>query len=314
MDALIKVESLVRYYGSQCAVRDVSFSLDEGEVVGFLGPNGAGKSTTLNMISGNLSPDSGRILIKGVDIVNNPVKAKGFLGYLPDIPPVYFDSTVDEYLRFCAKIHRIATSRLTHCLEAAKRRCGLSEVGRRLIANLSKGYRQRLGVAQAILHSPALIILDEPWVGLDPIQIREMRELILELGRSHGVILSSHILSEVQDTCTRTLMIHQGRLILDTDIAGLEQSIENASLLLKTRRPADPGLLMQIHGVDSVEGLNENSYRIKFRKNHDPAEEISQTAVKSGWGLLELRAERGTIEELFIQLAECGPVAENAVS
>ncbi|MGH8549030.1 MAG: ABC transporter ATP-binding protein [Methylococcales bacterium] len=312
MNALIQAENLVRYYGSQCAVREVGFSLEEGQVVGFLGPNGAGKSTTLKLISGNLAPDSGRVLIKGVDIVTKPREAKRFLGYLPDIPPVYTDSTVDEYLLFCAKIHRLAAPRRRQCLEVTKQRCGLGEVGARLIANLSKGFRQRLGVAQAILHSPPLIILDEPTVGLDPIQIREMRELIRDLGRNHGVILSSHILPEVQSTCTRTLIIHRGRLILDTDIPGLEQSMENSSLLVKTRHRADSKLLRQIYGVDSVEVLPENCYRIVFRKKHNPSEQISETVVGSGWGLLELRAEHRTIEELFIQLTESPAVMESA--
>jgi ABC-2 type transport system ATP-binding protein len=312
MNALIQAENLVRYYGSQCAVRDIGFSLEEGEVVGFLGPNGAGKSTTLKLISGNLAADSGRILIKGADIARKPRLAKSFLGYLPDIPPVHADSTVDEFLLYCAKIHRIAAPRRKQCLETTKQRCGLSQVGPRLIANLSKGFRQRVGVAQAILHSPALIILDEPTTGLDPIQIREMRELIRDLGRNHGVILSSHILSEVQSTCTRTLIIHQGRLILDTDIPGLEQSMENLSLVVTTRRPADCNLLRQIYGVESVEDLSENCYRIDFNKKHNPSEQISDTVVRSGWGLLELRGEHRTIEELFFQLTESAPATNNA--
>lgn len=313
MTALIHADNLVRYYSDRCAVREINFTVEEGEIVGFLGPNGAGKSTTLNLISGNLAADSGRILIKGIDIRHKPREAKRLLGYLPDIPPVHGDSTVDEYLTFCAKIHRVSGSHLKQCLETAKRRCGLSEVGSRLIANLSKGFRQRVGVAQAVLHSPPLIILDEPMVGLDPIQIREMRELILDLGRSHGVILSSHILSEVRSTCTRALIIHQGRLILDTDMPGLERSMENSSLLLKTRREAVISRLSEIPGVDLVEALTNNGYRIRFRKDHDPSEAISETVVKSGWGLLELRGEPRTIEELFLQLTGSAPAINPTV-
>ncbi|MGR9108229.1 MAG: ABC transporter ATP-binding protein [Gammaproteobacteria bacterium] len=310
MSGLLRAEGLTRYYGKRCAVREISFSLDAGEVVGFLGPNGAGKSTTLNMLSGNLAPSSGNIRIHGTDLVAEPLEAKRVLGYLPDNPPLHGDSTVDEFLLFCAKIHRIPADRRQTCLETAKERCGLGEVGKRMIANLSKGFRQRIGVAQAILHSPPLIILDEPTVGLDPIQIREMRELIRDLGRNHGVILSSHILSEVLSTCTRTLVIHQGRLILDSAITDLERNMENSSLLVETRLAVNPEDLRRISGVDSVEVLSDYSCRIGFRKTDNPAEAISEWVVQSGRGLLQLRTERRTIEELFIQLTESTPTSD----
>jgi ABC-2 type transport system ATP-binding protein len=304
MTALIQFENVFRYYGNQCAVREINFSVGTNGVTGLLGPNGAGKSTILNMISGNLAPSSGRILINGIDIVLRPLEAKRFLGYLPDIPPVHDDSTVDEYLRFCAKIHRIAPDQLHQCVQTAKERCGLGEAGKRLIRNLSKGFRQRVGVAQAVLHSPPLIVLDEPSVGLDPIQIREMRELIQELGENHAVMLSSHILPEVQSTCTRTLIVHQGRLVLDTDNSGLEHDMAHSCLAVKTRRPVELDILRRIDGVDSIEALSGNSYRIFFRKPHNPSEQISEIVVGNGWGLLELRPEHGTIEELFMQLTE----------
>lgn len=312
MNALVQVENLVRYYGKQCAVREISFSVEAREVVGFLGPNGAGKTSTLNMISGNLAPSAGRVLINGVDIVLKPREAKSFLGYLPEVPPLYVDSTVDEYLLYCAKIHRIAAPRRGQCLKLAKQRCGLSTIGKRLIGNLSKGFRQRVGIAQAILHSPPLIILDEPSAGLDPIQIREMRELLRELGKDHGLILSSHILSEIRKSCTRTLVMHHGRIILDTDMAGLEQSLENANLVVNTRLPADIRLLQQIAGVDSIETLANNHYRIGFRKIHNPSEEIAETVVKAGWGLLQLHSEVRTIEELFLELIESDRPDERA--
>ncbi len=307
MAALIQIENVFRYFGNQCAVRGISFSVGANGVTGLLGPNGAGKSTILNMISGNLAPSSGRILINGIDIVRRPLDAKRFLGYLPDTPPVHDDSTVDEYLRFCAKIHRITPDRQNQCVQTTKQRCGLGEAGKRLIGNLSKGFRQRVGIAQAILHSPALIVLDEPSVGLDPIQIREMRELIRELGENNGVMLSSHILPEVQSTCTRTLIVHQGRLVLDTDTSGLEHDMAQSSLVMKTRLPVDLDRLRQVDGVDSIEALTGNSYRIFFRKPHNPSEQISEIVVGSDWGLLELCTEHGTIEELFMQLTESTP-------
>ena len=183
MNELIQVDQLTRFYGDHCAVDNVSFALRKGEILGFLGPNGAGKSSTMQMICGNLAPTSGQIRVNGIDILDNPKDAKRELGYLPEIPPVYRELTVDEYLGYCARLHGIPRDRQKAALEQAKDRCGLTDVGERLIGNLSKGYQQRVGIAQAILHMPAVIILDEPTVGLDPLQIREIRELIRELGK-----------------------------------------------------------------------------------------------------------------------------------
>lgn len=304
MNSLIQAEGLVRFYGKHCAVQDVSFTLEKGEILGFLGPNGAGKSTTLNMLCGNLAATSGKILINGIDIATRPREAKSLIGYLPDTPPLYRDMTVDEYLLFCAKIHRISKQGLNESLDSAKQRCGLSEVGVRLIGTLSKGFQQRVGIAQVILHSPPVIVLDEPMVGLDPIQIQEMRRLIRGLGEEHGVILSSHILSEIQSTCTRVQIIHHGKLILNTNIQNLEKNIDNSFLTLETCRPAEIHVLEQIDGVHSVECLSDNIYRLSCSKNRNPAENISQIVVQSGWGLLELKTERRNIEEMFMELTE----------
>src|SRR5512143_1266958 len=220
-DTLIKVEHLVRYYGPQCAVNGVSFEVKRGEVLGFLGPNGAGKSTTMQMITGNLAPTAGRITINGIDILDKPKEAKAALGFLPEQPPVYRELTVDEYLRYCARLNRIAKGEIAKAMNNAKERCGLADVGKRLIGNLSKGYQQRVGIAQAIIHRPDVVILDEPTVGLDPIQIREIRKLIRELGGEHSVILSTHILPEVQATCNRVQIINKGQLVLSDNIEGL---------------------------------------------------------------------------------------------
>jgi ABC-2 type transport system ATP-binding protein len=194
MPSLISVNNLVRYYGNHCAVDNISFELAVGDILGFLGPNGAGKSTTMQMLSGNLAPSEGGISINGIDLLDNPKAAKAAIGYLPETPPIYKEMTVDEYLNYCAKLHRISSDAITDAVALAKTRCGLTETGQRLIANLSKGYQQRVGIAQAILHSPEVIILDEPTVGLDPNQIREIRALIAELGKEHGIILCTHIL------------------------------------------------------------------------------------------------------------------------
>lgn len=239
MNTLIQVEQLYRYYGDHLAVNNVSFTLEKGEILGFLGPNGAGKSSTMQMICGNLAPSSGQIRINGIDILDNPKEAKAELGYLPENPPVYRDLTVDEYLHYCAGLHRVAKDKTKAALDNAKERCGLTDVGDRLIGNLSKGYQQRVGIAQAILHSPAVIILDEPTVGLDPIQIREIRQLIRDLGREHGIILSTHILPEVQESCSRVQIIHRGELVLNDTIQGLEQRMGASSLMIATRQAAD---------------------------------------------------------------------------
>ncbi|MDD5036358.1 MAG: ATP-binding cassette domain-containing protein [Methylococcaceae bacterium] len=304
MSSLIRVDQLYRYYGDQCAVNNVSFTLEKGEILGFLGPNGAGKSTTMQMICGNLAPTSGQILINGLDILDQPREAKRELGYLPEIPPVYRELTVDEYLEYCAKLHQIPRSQQRKATDHAKERCGLTEVAPRLIGNLSKGYQQRVGIAQAILHSPAVIVLDEPTVGLDPIQIREIRELIRELGESHGVILSTHILPEVQESCTRVQIIHQGRLVLNDSIAGLEQQMRASSILLTTRLTPDLASLYAIEGVHSIEELGENRYRIFHDKDKKPAEAIAESAVSAGYGLLELIPERRSMEQIFIDITQ----------
>jgi ABC-2 type transport system ATP-binding protein len=310
MTHLIQVEQLYRYYGSHCAVDNVSFTLEKGEILGFLGPNGAGKSSTMQMITGNLAPTSGQILINGIDILDHPKEAKRELGYLPEIPPVYRELTVDEYLDYCARLHQVPRDKINSVVSQAKERCGLSDVGERLIGNLSKGYQQRVGIAQAILHTPAVIILDEPTVGLDPIQIREIRELIRDLGQEHGIILSTHILPEVQESCTRVQIIHQGKLVLNDSIEGLEKQMRASSLVLETREIPESQRLTVIDGVQTVENLEERRCRIFHDKDKNPAERIAETVVSLGWGLLELTPERRTMEEIFIDITRHTPMTE----
>lgn len=301
---LVKVDQLYRYYDQHCAVENVSFTLEKGEILGFLGPNGAGKSTTMQMICGNLAPTSGQILINGVDILDNPKEAKAHLGYLPETPPVYRELTPDEFLGYCAKLHQIPRTQIKQAVESAKERCGLTEVGSRLIGNLSKGYQQRVGIAQAILHSPAVIILDEPTVGLDPIQIREIRELIRELGKEHGIILSTHILPEVQESCSRVQIIHQGQLVLNDSIAGLERNMRALSLIIRTEQSIFPARLEQLSGVHSLEDLGGNRYRVFHEPDAYPAPALAEAIVSAGWGLLELTPEKRSIEQIFIELTQ----------
>lgn len=299
---LIRVEGLSRYYGPLRAVDDISFELKRGEVLGFLGPNGAGKTTTMQILSGNLAPSAGRVTINGFDILDEPKRAKAELGYLAEQPPLYRELTVDEYLRFCARLNRIPRAALGEAVDRAKQRCGLSTVGARLIGNLSKGFQQRVGIAQAIIHSPAVVILDEPTVGLDPIQIREIRTLIRELGGDHTVILSTHILPEVQATCDRVLIINRGRLALSDTLAGLNERMQPSSLVIALRNPPDAAELTAIEGVTTVETIAEGRLRLHTARQHNPAQTIAEHAVRNNWGLLEMTPERLTLEQIFIDI------------
>jgi len=301
-DSLIKVEHLSRRYGDNLAVNNVSFEVKRGEVLGFLGPNGAGKSTTMQMLTGNLAPSAGRITINGIDMLELPKEAKLALGFLPEQPPLYRELSVDEYLQFCARLNRIAKNQISRAVDQAKERCGLTEVGRRLINNLSKGYQQRVGIAQAIIHSPDVVILDEPTVGLDPIQIREIRKLIRELGGEHSVILSTHILPEVQATCDRVQIINKGQLVLSDSIDGLTRRMQTSSLLIALRRPPAPEQLQSITGVEAVEVLEDGRLRLSHDPVQSPAETLVVQAVAQDWGLYELTPERLSLEDVFVNI------------
>ena len=313
-DTLVKVEHLYRYYGHACAVEDVSFEISKGEVLGFLGPNGAGKSTTMQIISGNLAPSAGRVLINGVDVLDEPKKAKAHLGYLPEQPPVYRELTVDEYLKYCTHLHRIAAKQRQPSINKVKERCGLGAVGHRLIGNLSKGFQQRVGIAQAIIHSPAVVILDEPTVGLDPIQIREIRSLIRELGGEHSVILSTHILPEVQAVCDRVQIINKGKLVMSDTIAGLQLRMQASSLTIGLRNPPAIAALQALENIKSVEDLSEGRFRLHYLPNQNPAEQLADLAVRSGCGLRELIPERMSLEEIFVDITTAeSPLEEHAI-
>jgi ABC-2 type transport system ATP-binding protein len=220
----ISARGLTRRFGAYAAVAHVDLELRRGEVLGFLGPNGAGKTTTMQMLTGNLAPTEGEIEICGIDLLAHPTAAKARIGYLPETPPLYRDLTVDEFLALAVKLHRVPRAKRREAVLRAKERCGVSDVGRKLIGTLSKGYQQRVGVAQAIVHEPDLIILDEPTVGLDPNQIRDMRMLIRELGNDHSVILSTHILPEVEAICDRVQIMNKGAVVYKESMAAVKAS------------------------------------------------------------------------------------------
>ena len=304
MANLIEAEHLTRYYGKQCAVNDVSFTLAKGEVLGFLGANGAGKTTTMQMLCGNLAPSAGQIRINGFDLLDQPKAAKLSLGYLPDTPPLYKELTVQEFLLYCAQLHGVAKNSIIDAINRAKDRCGLTDVADRLIANLSKGFQQRVGIAQAILHNPEVIVLDEPTVGLDPIQIREIRTLIRELGQDHGVILSTHILTEVQESCTHVQIIDQGQLILNETIAGLNRQMDTGTLHVTTRLTPDTNTLLSIPGISSIESITANRIKIHHSVTANPAEQIAERIIAAGWGLQELTPIKRSMEDIFISLTK----------
>lgn len=298
--ALIKVENLSRYYQNNCAIDDLSFTLNPGEVLGFLGPNGAGKSTTMQIISGNLAPSEGQVSIGGFDIIDSPREAKQLIGYLPEHPPIYHQASVDEYLIYCAQLRRVARSAIAGALEQVKLDCGLSDVGHRLIGNLSKGFQQRVGIAQAIIHNPPVVILDEPTVGLDPIQIREIRKLIKSLGHERSVILSTHILPEVQAICDRVQIIRAGKLVYNAPIEALSQGNEQA-ITIALKNPPDIEDLRKISLVDAVESVDSNHFHVFFSAE-SPAETIVQQSVQKQWGLYEMVPRKASLEDLFIEL------------
>ena len=296
---LLQAEHLTRWYDQHCAVRDVSFTLRKGQVLGFLGPNGAGKSTTMQMLAGVLAPSAGRITVGEYDLLDQPEAAKSLIGYLPEQPPVYPELNVDEYLDFCAALRRVPRKQVRVRRDDAKTRCGLEAHGRRIIGNLSKGFQQRVGIAQAIVHQPAIVILDEPTVGLDPIQIREIRALISELGREHAVILSTHILPEVQSVCTDVQVIHRGALVFADTVAALATRAGGGALLIELRNPPPADALAALAGATGVDALGAGRFRLLGQPD---AVAVASAAVHGGWGLAELGRERSTLEQLFVEL------------
>lgn len=298
METLVRVTDLTRRFGRQLALSGLSLTLERGEVLGLLGPNGAGKTTCLRILSGNLAPSAGQVEIAGIDLARDPVAAKRQLGYLPERPPLYPELRVDEYLRYCARLRRIPAARIEAALEECKGRCGLDGLGRRPIARLSRGYRQRLGIAQAILHRPRLLILDEPTEGLDPVQIREVRGLVRELARDCGVVFSSHILPEVQAVCDRVVILHQGRMVYGDCLA-----VDRGARLWRLRLapPADVAALASLTCVAEATALRDDGFRVLLHPARGP-EDLAREIVEAGLGLRELTAERSDLERVFFDL------------
>ena len=305
---MIEVKELTKYYGDKLAVDHLSFSIKEGEIIGFLGPNGAGKSTTMNILTGYLSATSGEVSIAGMNLFENPGEAKKCIGYLPEIPPLYIDMTVEEYLKFMCRLKKIPSSfdEKKHIAEICEQ-VNIIHVKKRLIKHLSKGYRQRVGIAQAMIGDPKILILDEPTVGLDPNQILEIRQLIQKLGRKHTVILSSHILQEIQAVCSRILIINEGKLVADEQVSRGGAVRNVYQLLVEGPQMQVSAALRSIPNVKQVKMENRfeaevYSYTLQAEGEAPLRRAIFDCVAGNGWRLLGLECREQNLEDLFIRL------------
>jgi ABC-2 type transport system ATP-binding protein len=306
---VIEVQHLTKRYGRVTAVDDVSFKVERGEILGFLGPNGAGKTTTMRVITGYMPATEGRALVAGFDVFQQPVEAKRRTGYLPETPPLYPEMTVREYLTFVARIKGVAPSELTAQVKAVMDRTRITDMASRHCGKLSKGYRQRVGLAQAILHNPDVLVLDEPTAGLDPKQIIETRELIKELAGTHTIILSTHILPEVAQTCQRVVIINKGRVVAVDTPANLTARLRGSETMyvqLDAGAADATPVLERVPGVTRVtvsdrrDGIT--SYEVESVQGRDVRRDLARTVVTNNWGLLELRPMRMSLEDIFLSL------------
>ena len=306
---MVEIKNLVKKYGDKYALDDISFTINNGEIVGFLGPNGAGKSTTMNIVTGYLASTTGSVVIDGKDILDDPIGVKKLIGYLPEQPPLYGEMTVQEYLEFVYELKGCTLNKKKHIDEI----CTITKVAsvrNRLIRNLSKGFKQRVGIAQAIIGNPQIIIFDEPTVGLDPKQIIEVRNLIRTLGKNHTVILSTHILSEVQSVCNRIIVINNGKIVADEKTENLNRAIsENSRYKVKISGPQKEvaQAIRNIPGVVTVDSLNERDadafvYIIESATNTDIRKRLFRTLAEKAWPMLGLEPVGQDLEDIFIKL------------
>lgn len=302
-ESIVRVEHLSHRYTVDWAIQDINFEVNQKGILGLLGSNGAGKSTTMNIICGVLNQTRGTVYINNVDSRKNPVEAKKNIGFLPQKPPLYSDHTVDEYLTFSAELRLMEPKKIKAAVEMAKERCGIAHFSKRLIRNLSGGYQQRLGIAQAIVHSPKFVVLDEPTNGLDPNQILEIRKLIKEIAVDHAVLLSTHILSEVQAMCDNIKMIEHGHLVFSGTIEEFDNYVKPDTFIVKLDNPPADEELLAIPGLLRLKHLDDHALRVQFDRRDDITEIVATICVRRGWGLSEITLERISLEEIFAQLS-----------
>ena len=302
-ESVVKVEHLSHRYSTQWAIRDINFEIKQRGVVGLLGSNGAGKSTTMNIICGVLNQTEGEVYINGISLKENPVEAKRYIGFLPQRPPLYGDLNVDEYLTYCANLRLMDKGSVKQAVEDAKRRCGISHFSHRLIRNLSGGYQQRVGIAQAIVHNPKFVVLDEPTNGLDPNQIVEIRELVKEIAQDHSVLLSTHILSEVQATCEYIRMIEHGNVVFTGTMDDFDNYITPDTFVVSMSKQPALSELQQLPGILEVSELGNNRFRFRFNGDREVMQKMIEWSVSRNWGLSEITLEKISLDEIFAQLS-----------
>ncbi len=303
---MIEVQNLSKSYGGTVAIQSLNFQVNKGEVVGFLGPNGAGKSTTMKIITGFMAPTSGVAKVSGFDVFENPIEVKKRIGYLPETPPVYMDMKVRDYLRYVAELKGVEKAKLGKNVAHVIEKTQLGSVEKRLIHNLSKGFRQRVGIAQALVSDPEVLILDEPTVGLDPKQVAEIRDLIKELRGHHTIILSTHILPEVQATCERIIIINKGQIVAQESLSNLSRlQTGSRKVNLKLKRPGAEIArdLSGIQGVLKVQaGGSQQDWILDTQENDDMVEKIASQVIQKGYGLLEITSAKADLEDIFLKL------------
>ena len=302
-DVIVKVEGLSHRYTKDWAIEDLNFEITRDGILGLLGSNGAGKSTFMNILCGVLHQTRGEVFIKGINIREYPLEVRKLIGFLPQQAPLYFDLTVNEYLTYCAHLRKVEPKDIKRAVEAAMSKCGVAHFSNRLINNLSGGYRQRVGIAQAIVHKPTLLVLDEPTTGLDPNQIIEVRKLIKEISEEQSIILSTHVLSEVHAICDKVKMIELGHIVFDGAIGEFADYIEPHKLRVVFASPPPRTHLLKIKGVDDVEVINKTTLRLSFDGDRAVSERIIRAAARNGWSLRELSFERSSLDEVFAHLS-----------
>jgi len=302
-EPIVRIEHLSHKYSSSWAIRDINLEISQTGIVGLLGSNGAGKSTTMNIMCGVLNQTEGKVCIDGIDMREDPQSAKKQIGFLPQTPPLYMDLTVDEYLIHCAYLRLLEKDKVKSALEDAKERCGITHFSKRLIRNLSGGYRQRVGIAQAIIHRPKLVVLDEPTNGLDPNQIIEVRSLIKEIAADRAVIFSTHILSEVQVLCKEIKMIEGGKMVFADTMDAFNNYVEPHSVLMRMEEPPPADVFLQIPGVTKVDFLTERQIRLYFTGDPDITGKIISASVHNDWQLREITLDKSSLDEVFAQLS-----------
>lgn len=303
-ETIAQIKNLSHKYSRDWAIKDINFEIQNRGILGLLGSNGAGKSTTMNILCGVINQTEGEVFIDGINVREEPVMAKKLIGFLPQKAPLYLELTVDEYLIHCAHLRSIPSKEISKSVEYAKAKCGISHFSKRVIRNLSGGYQQRVGLAQAIIHNPKLVVLDEPTNGLDPNQILEVRKLIKEIAEDRAVILSTHILSEVQATCDNIVMIENGQTVFSDTLYAFNNYIEPNSLIMEFEVVPEISDLNALPEVEEVQVINRNAVRIRFEPGKQLTEKLIQKSVQNNWRLTEIYLEKTSLDGVFAQLSK----------